>query len=114
MGEESLTVMDHVVVFKHDVVRMKVIVVVVVVDCYCFLLNIIVEPLLSGPSHLASAKCMILSKPIVWPQPNDGAPGGVLCCCNLAGIHLGCKKSYVSADSSFYLNKLMFSFSEQK
>ena len=31
MGEESLTVMDHAVVFKHDVVRMKVIVVVVVV-----------------------------------------------------------------------------------
>ena len=69
MGEESLTVMDHVDVFKHDVVRMKVIVVVVVaavvvagvvvavvvvvVDCYCFLLNIIVELLLARPSHLA-------------------------------------------------------------
>ena len=91
-----------------------IVVVVVVVDCYCFLLNIIVEPLLSGPSHLASAKCMICSKPIVWPQPNDGRPGHPRCCCNLAGIHLGCKKSYVSADSSFYLNKLMFSFFRTK
>jgi hypothetical protein len=57
------------------VVVVAVVVVAVVVDCYCFLLNIIVEPLLPRPSHLASAKCMILSKPIVWPQPNDGPPG---------------------------------------
>jgi hypothetical protein len=32
----------------------------------------------------------------------------------LGTIHLGCKKSYVSADSSFYLNKLMFSFFRTK
>ena len=50
-------------------------VVVVRVDWFCFLLDIIVEPLLPRPSHLASAKCMIFSKPIVWPQPNDGPPG---------------------------------------
>ena len=35
------------------VVIVVIVVVVVIVDCYCFLLNIIVEPPASRPSHLA-------------------------------------------------------------
>ena len=56
-------------------------IVVVVVECYCFLIYIIVAPPQPGPPHFYFTKVMFFTFSSVSLQSEREAPGCDLCCC---------------------------------
>ena len=61
-----------------------VIVVVVVVEYYCFLINIIVDAPQPRPPHFYLTKLMILTKVPILSLRNDETASVLLCCCDPA------------------------------
>ena len=76
-GEVSLATTSHDTWYRMVVV----VVVVVVVECYCFLINIIVEPPGESQSRLVSTVCSLFTKSRFLSRRNAEVPIWVFWCC---------------------------------
>jgi hypothetical protein len=78
--------------------------VVVVVECYCFLINIIVEPPQPGPPHFYFTKVMFFTFSGVSPRRKHDPSGPDICCCRFrrgARPDLNFSKTHFFAECSF-------------